>query len=144
MKNLLSENMLRFGTKNLTESEQRKLVLHSIMKTINDYGLHSVVIRKLNEQAVSYPLETAPIDTLADFEAEVNTQDENEPDPNKLEQFFAKIEAAFKNNILQIQMFDRGNLRRFNRKLKNMFRNFRIKNKRSSQKMTNCFNFFRD
>jgi hypothetical protein len=47
MKNLLSENMLRFGTKNLTESAKRKLVFESIMQTINEYGLQSAVHRSL-------------------------------------------------------------------------------------------------
>ena len=47
MKNLLSENMFRFGTKNLTESAKRKLVFESIMQTINEYGLQSAVHRSL-------------------------------------------------------------------------------------------------
>ncbi len=34
MKNLLSENMLRFGTKNLSDSSKRRLTLESIMQTI--------------------------------------------------------------------------------------------------------------
>ena len=50
MKNLLSENMLRFGTKNLTESAKRKLVFESIMQTINEYGLQSAVRQNLTEQ----------------------------------------------------------------------------------------------
>ena len=51
MKNLLSENMLRFGTKNLTEKQQTELVVKSIMETINQHGLQNVIKRKLNEQA---------------------------------------------------------------------------------------------
>ena len=50
MKNLLSENMLRFGTKNLTESAKRKLVFESIMQTINEYGLQKAVRQNLTEQ----------------------------------------------------------------------------------------------
>jgi len=49
MKNLLSENMLRFGTKNLSEAAQRELVLKSVMQTINEYGLHGAVRRRLTE-----------------------------------------------------------------------------------------------
>lgn len=50
MKNLLSENMLRFGTKNLSEAAQRELVLKSIMETINEHGLHTAVRKQLMEQ----------------------------------------------------------------------------------------------
>ena len=53
MKNLLSENMLRFGTKNLSESQQKELVVKSIMETINQHGLTNVIRRKLNEQDVT-------------------------------------------------------------------------------------------
>jgi hypothetical protein len=49
MKNLLSENMLRFGTKNLSEVAKRELVLKSIMETINEHGLHNAVRRRLTE-----------------------------------------------------------------------------------------------
>lgn len=49
MKNLLSENMLRFGTKNLSELAQRELVLKSVMQTINEHGLHEDVTQQLNE-----------------------------------------------------------------------------------------------
>jgi hypothetical protein len=49
MKNLLSENMLRFGTKNLSEAAQRELVLKSIMETINEHGLHNAVRSRLIE-----------------------------------------------------------------------------------------------
>jgi hypothetical protein len=48
-KNLLSENMLRFGTKNLSEGQKRKLVLESVMETIKEHGLHNEVKRRLNE-----------------------------------------------------------------------------------------------
>ena len=47
MKNLLSENMMRFGTKNLTEASQKELIVKSIMETINQHGLHSAVRRSL-------------------------------------------------------------------------------------------------
>lgn len=49
MKNLLSENMLRFGTKNLSEAARRELVLKSIMETINEHGLRNEVRRRLTE-----------------------------------------------------------------------------------------------
>jgi len=49
MKNLLSENMLRFGTKNLSESAQRELTVKSIIETINEHGLHNEVRRHLIE-----------------------------------------------------------------------------------------------
>ena len=55
MKNLLSENMLRFGTKNLTPNQQRELVAKSIMETINQHGLANVIKKKLNEQAGAIP-----------------------------------------------------------------------------------------
>lgn len=48
-KNLLSENMLRFGTKNLSESQKRNLVLESVMETIKEHGLTNEVKRRLNE-----------------------------------------------------------------------------------------------
>lgn len=51
LKNLLSENMLRFGTKNLSERQERELVVKSIMETINQHGLHGEVRRRLMEQA---------------------------------------------------------------------------------------------
>ena len=49
MKNLLSENMLRFGTKNLSESQKKELTLKSIMKTIKEHGLTESVKRLLSE-----------------------------------------------------------------------------------------------
>ena len=51
MKNLLSENMLRFGTKNLSESAKRKLVFESIMQTIKEHGLTDVIRKQLTEAA---------------------------------------------------------------------------------------------
>jgi len=52
MKNILSENMLRFGTKNLSEAAQQELVVKSIMETIDHHGLHGAVRRRLMEQTV--------------------------------------------------------------------------------------------
>jgi hypothetical protein len=51
MKNLLSENMLRFGTKNLSESTKKKLVFESIMQTIKEHGLTDVIHKQLTEAA---------------------------------------------------------------------------------------------
>jgi len=51
MKNILSENMQRFGTKNLTESAKKKLIIKSIMETINQHGLQEAVKSALNEEA---------------------------------------------------------------------------------------------
>lgn len=51
MKNLLSENMLRFGTKNLSEAAQKELTLKSILETIDQYGLQKEVRKALAEQA---------------------------------------------------------------------------------------------
>jgi len=51
MKNLLSENMLRFGTKNLTPNQQKELVAKSIMETINQHGLANVISKRLSEQS---------------------------------------------------------------------------------------------
>jgi len=49
MKNILSENMQRFGTKNLTESAKKKLIVKSIMETIDQHGLHKQIKSALNE-----------------------------------------------------------------------------------------------
>lgn len=49
MKNILSENMQRFGTKNLTESAKKKLIVKSIIETINQHGLQEAVKSALNE-----------------------------------------------------------------------------------------------
>jgi len=54
MKNLLSENMLRFGTKNLSEAAQRELVLKSIIETINEHGLHNEIRSRLTEAQSTY------------------------------------------------------------------------------------------
>jgi len=50
MKNILSENMQRFGTKNLTEAAKKKLIVKSIMETIDQHGLHKQIKSALNEQ----------------------------------------------------------------------------------------------
>lgn len=52
MKNLLSENMLRFGTKNLSEAAQKELTLKSILETIDQHGLQNEVREALGEQVV--------------------------------------------------------------------------------------------
>ena len=61
MKNLLSENMLRFGTKNLSELAQKELILKSVMQTINEHGLHEDVTQRLNEALL---MEGVPNTTL--------------------------------------------------------------------------------
>ncbi len=53
MKNILSENMQRFGTKNLTESAKKKLIVKSIIETINQHGLQEAVKSALNEQSMA-------------------------------------------------------------------------------------------
>jgi hypothetical protein len=55
MKNLLSENMMRFGTKNLSEAAQKELVVKSIMETIEQHGLSNVIRKKLSEQNLKVP-----------------------------------------------------------------------------------------
>jgi len=60
-KNLLSENMLRFGTKNLSEWQQRELIVKSIMETINQHGLHGDVRNRLMEQS---PKKGAVVDIM--------------------------------------------------------------------------------
>ena len=59
MKNLLSENMLRFGTKNLTLDQQRELVAKSIMETINQHNLANVIKKKLSEQSAGADLKAS-------------------------------------------------------------------------------------
>ena len=49
MKNLLSENMMRFGTKNLSEAAKKELTLKSIIETINEHGLQKEVRKALSE-----------------------------------------------------------------------------------------------
>jgi hypothetical protein len=56
MKNLLSENMLRFGTKNLSESAKKDLIVKSIMETIDQHGLRREIKRKLSEQTEVSPM----------------------------------------------------------------------------------------
>ena len=53
MKNILSENMLRFGVKNLSESNKKRLTLESIMQTINEHGLVEEVKMALNENPLT-------------------------------------------------------------------------------------------
>ena len=50
MKNLLSENLLRFGVKNLSESQKKELIVKSIMETIEQHGLHYDIKHRLMEQ----------------------------------------------------------------------------------------------
>jgi len=69
MKNLLSENMLRFGTKNLSEAAQRDLTLKSIIEIINEHGLHNAVRSQLMEQIKEDP---AWLTTAKDKLAEEN------------------------------------------------------------------------
>jgi len=67
MKNILAENLLRFGVKNLSESSQKQLVVKSIMETINQHGLHTEVRRALTEaDAPSKP------DAVIDFSFTAN------------------------------------------------------------------------
>jgi hypothetical protein len=58
MKNLLSENMFRFGTKNLSESAQKELIVKSIMQTINEHGLNNAVRRSLLTEQTEVDLMT--------------------------------------------------------------------------------------
>jgi len=44
---------LRFGTKNLTESQKKELIVKSIMETIDQHGLRNVIKNKLTEQDVN-------------------------------------------------------------------------------------------
>jgi len=143
MKNLLSENMLRFGTKNLSESDQRKLVFESIMQTIKEHGLQSAVKRGLNEQAVSYegggptPTEPQPFATAEEFETEVENFDENEEDPGVLERLFNRIELALSKSIIgpkQVQRMQR----KLQKGLNKLFRRFPNK-KMLYKRTTRCF-----
>jgi hypothetical protein len=47
---LLSENMLRFGTKNLSGAQQKQLIVKSIMETIKQNGLSYEIRKQLIEQ----------------------------------------------------------------------------------------------
>tara|TARA_B100000963_G_scaffold229693_1_gene200348 strand:+ start:25406 stop:25945 length:540 start_codon:yes stop_codon:yes gene_type:complete len=68
MKNILSENMQRFGTKNLTESAKKKLIVKSIMETINQHGLQEAVKSALNEdEGVAKTIVTKLITALTGF-----------------------------------------------------------------------------
>jgi len=49
MKNILSENLLRFGVKNLSESQRRALTLKTILETIDAHGLRKEVRNALTE-----------------------------------------------------------------------------------------------
>ena len=51
MKSLLSENMLRFGTKNLTATSKQELIVKSIMETIDQHGLRKTIYNRLVEQS---------------------------------------------------------------------------------------------
>lgn len=46
-KNILSENMSRFGTKNLTESARKKIAFQEALNTIREMGLQEAAIRQL-------------------------------------------------------------------------------------------------
>ena len=87
MKNSLSENMLRFGTKNLSEAAQRELVLKSIMETINEHGLHKAVKRQLMEQGA--PADAAWLTTAKDKLAGENANG------NFLSNAILKVGAAY-------------------------------------------------
>jgi hypothetical protein len=63
MKNLLSENMMRFGTKNLTEAAKKDLVVKSIMETIEQHGLYLEVRKALTEADAPKPGFAFPYDT---------------------------------------------------------------------------------
>jgi hypothetical protein len=61
MKSLLSENMLRFGTKNLSATQQKELIVKSIMETIDQHGLRKAIYNRLVEQTA--PAEADPAAT---------------------------------------------------------------------------------
>jgi len=62
-RNLLSENMLRFGTKNLNNKSKRKLVFESVMQTIKEHKLEKYVRRHLSEQGQTHAISSR----LSDF-----------------------------------------------------------------------------
>jgi hypothetical protein len=66
MKSLLSENMLRFGTKNLSATQQKELIVKSIMETIDQHGLRKAIYNRLTEQQTS--------DFAQDLNARVGSQ----------------------------------------------------------------------
>lgn len=49
MKKLLSENMNRFGTKNITNVDQKSAAIKSVMHAINEYGLRNQIKRYIAE-----------------------------------------------------------------------------------------------
>jgi hypothetical protein len=63
MKNTLAENMMRFGTKNLSEAAQKELVVNSIMETIEQHGLYlevrKALLEQLNPNAIIQQIKTA-------------------------------------------------------------------------------------
>ena len=71
-KNLLSENMLRFGTKNLSESQERSLIVKAIMETIDQNGLRSEIRKKLmSEQTIVFPKRNQALEKQYQGSAEV-------------------------------------------------------------------------
>ncbi len=70
MKNILSENMLRFSTKNLSESARKELVVKSIMETIDQHGLRNVIKRRLTEAVALKQLDPAMANAQKYFAAE--------------------------------------------------------------------------
>jgi hypothetical protein len=72
MKSLLSENMLRFGTKNLSATQQKELIVKSIMETIDQHGLRNVIKNRLTEQAAgtTIQLDGVPNDLVKPADAE--------------------------------------------------------------------------
>jgi hypothetical protein len=66
MKTILSENLLRFGVKNLSESQKRALTLKTILETIDAHGLRQEVRKALTEgDAPSKPNADVVIDATA-------------------------------------------------------------------------------
>lgn len=61
MKNILAENLLRFGVKNLSDTNQKNLIVTSIMETINQHGLQLEIHKALTESSM---LTEAEIDLL--------------------------------------------------------------------------------
>ena len=74
MKNLLSENMLRFGTKNLSESTKTKLVFESIMQTIKEHGLQNAVRRSLLTEQTGVDLLTTQAKEIPDANKSFSAQ----------------------------------------------------------------------
>ena len=83
-KTLLSENMLRFGTKNLSDSQQKQLIVKSIMETINQNGLSYEIRKRLSEQnllseATLKDLDSANMATVQKFFAAEWSKNTNGP-----------------------------------------------------------------